>query len=249
MVFTRKMEQKLKDLIDQKFSEFKASMLSEIKQEFETFILQKREEISTHVLAKVEEISVNQEYKDSLQAVKDHVKDLTMKHSLLISQNIALSKSLEDLQQYTRRQSLRIFGVKVDKNEDCMAIVSELINKNKVPIPLSSVDRAHRIGKLTKNREGESVQPIIVRFTSFRDRTVFYKMRKDIRKSSGVGVVVDLTRERLSLLLKAREVVKDVQGIQFVYSDINCNLRVFTSAKTHLIFSTLDDLQAIITTM
>ena len=129
MVVTRKMEQKLKDLIDEKFTEFKASMLHHIKIEFETFILQKREEISLHVLSKVEEISANQEYADSLKAVKDHVKELTAKQGSLMAQNIVLSKSLEDLQQYTRRQSLRIFGVKVDKNEDCMSIVQKIIQK------------------------------------------------------------------------------------------------------------------------
>ena len=69
---------------------------------------------------------------------------------------------------------------------------------NKFDLPISSIDRAHHIGKVveSRNHPNQKVQPIIVRFTSFRDRTVFYRARKSIKDKSRLGVSVDLKTER-----------------------------------------------------
>ena len=90
------------------------------------------------------------------------------------------------------------------------------------------------------------IQPIIVRFTSFRDRTVFYRARKEIKKKSNYGSSVDLTFDRLAILREARKVVESVEGINFAYADINCNLRVLTKNGKHLSFNSITDLYAII---
>ena len=81
--------------------------------------------------------------------------------------------------------------------------VSELVKEimSDMGIPEHSIHHAHRIGKSKVNDGGISSQPIIVRFTSFRDRTSFYKQRKNIRGK--FGVVLDLTFDRLSLLKEA----------------------------------------------
>ena len=48
---------------------------------------------------------------------------------------------------------------------------------------------------------------------------------------------------RLDLLNSAREMTKDVPGIEFVYADVNCNLRVFTENGKHLMFNSVLSLQ------
>ena len=69
---------------------------------------------------------------------------------------------------------------------------------------------------------------IIVRFNNFHYRTRFYKAKKDIIEK--VGVSLEFTKTLLTLLKRARELVKDVDGIEFAYSDINCRLRVLKEA-------------------
>ena len=83
-----------------------------------------------------------------------------------------------------------------------------------------------------------------VTFNNFTYRTRFYKARKDIVEK--VGVSLDLTKTRLTLIKRARELVKGVNGIKFAYLDINCHLRVLTEAGRHLTFDSVEDLHKII---
>ena len=89
------------------------------------------------------------------------------------------------------------------------------------------------------------MQPIIARFTSFRE-TNLYKNRKVFKDESKIGISLDLTGDRLKILNEAREMVKDVEGILFAYSDVNCNLRVLTASKKHLAFNSIADLATIL---
>ena len=73
-------------------------------------------------------------------------------------------------------------------------------------------------------------------------RTIFYRARKE----RNVGVFLDLTKFRLDKLNKARDLVKNVSSVKFVYSDINCALRVLTESGKHVAFKSLDDLKKII---
>ena len=65
---------------------------------------------------------------------------------------------------------------------------------------------------------------VIVRFTTFRQRTMCYRNRKALK--GGVMVHVDLAKSRLDLLMKANKHVKDISNVNFAYSDINCRLKV-----------------------
>ena len=61
-----------------------------------------------------------------------------------------------------------------------------------------------------------------------------------------VGVSLDVMKARLTQLKRACELVKDVDGIKFASSDINCRLRVLTEAGRHLTFDSMEDLDEII---
>lgn len=226
------------DLIDKKLNDLRVFLLSElsdIKKSLNGVIVDKKEEIKS---------IVSEEISESVQVIKAHVAKLR-------AENILLKNQLEDLQQYTRRQNVRIFGIPVENNESteaCTKIVSDLLVSN--DISLHSMDRCHRVGKKKKSTNSESfTQPIIVRFGTFRDRTSFYKKRKAIKDKNKCSISLDLTRERLDLLKSAREMVENVDDIKFVYSDINCQLRAFTSSKKHLAFDNIADLQIIITNL
>ena len=104
-------------------------------------------------------------------------------------------------------------------------------------------DRAHRIAPSYTNRiTRKKCKTIIVRFSTFRHRTLFYRARENLK--SGFKVKIDLTKSRFNLLKKANDHVKETS---FCYADVNCRLRVkFHDAKQEdIFFSTFDELRDI----
>ncbi|KAK3931679.1 LINE-1 retrotransposable element ORF1 protein [Frankliniella fusca] len=81
---------------------------------------------------------------------------------------------LDELEQYGRRNNLRIFGVQENGNEDTDAIVEEVTSKMNVSLPDSAIDRSHRI-----RSKGAFPRPIIVKFTSYAySSEVFFNKKK-----------------------------------------------------------------------
>ena len=161
-----------------------------------------------------------------------------------------LRTELEDLKQYGRRTNLRFYSVPLEGRESSDQVLKLVENVCKEVAPHmfkfgSPIDRAHRVGKI-KTENGVKTQPIIIRFLTFRDRTVIYRARKNIKEKYKYGVSLDMLPSRLSLLQKARELIQDHVGIQFVYCDINCHTRAFIGNGMHKIFNSIADLEGII---
>ena len=72
-----------------------------------------------------------------------------------------------------------------------------------------ALERIHRFGKTDPS--GKNVRPVIVRFTTFRHRTMFYRARKNLSKN---GVHLDLTKERSTLYQTARDLVKSKKFVK-----------------------------------
>ena len=85
-----------------------------------------------------------------------------------------------------------------------MEKVINITKESEAEIPESVLDRAHRIGPTyTDNDTGKKMQSIIVRFRTFRHRTLFYANRKKIK--SGARIRLDLTKDCYKLLVSARK--------------------------------------------
>ena len=83
-----------------------------------------------------------------------------------------------------------------------------IIKESEAEIPESILDRAYRIGPTyTDNDTGKKMQSIIVRFTTFRYRTLFYTNLKNIK--SGAWIRLDLTKDHYNLLVSARKRVNN----------------------------------------
>ena len=156
----------------------------------------------------------------------------------------------EELEQYGRRLFLRIDGVPTVKDEssdDVLDFTKSLFKEAKVAVPDNVLDRAHRIGPSYTDRiKNKKCKSIIVRFITFRHRTLFYKARKKLKH--GFKVKLDLTKSRFNLLKKANDHIKEIPAISFCYADVNCRLRVkFRDAKQeNIFFSTFDELREIV---
>ena len=87
---------------------------------------------------------------------------------------------------------------------------------------------------------------MIVRFTTFRHRTLFCRAKKKLK--NGFKVNLDLTKSRFNLLKKANDHVKEIPAISCCYADVNCRLRVkFYDAKQRdIFFSNFDELRDIL---
>lgn len=111
-----------------------------------------------------------------------------------------LEERTDDIEQYQRRNSLRIFGIPEAPSEDTDLQVLAVAAKVNVPLELSKIDRSHRVGP----RVGNKSRPIIVKFVSYADRNALFKSKKYLR-NTGITIREDLTRIRMGLLKQAIE--------------------------------------------
>lgn len=116
----------------------------------------------------------------------------------LEAQMAVLSKENEALEQYSRRNSLRIYGIPKTKTENTDEIVMDLC-KNKLNINVSSsvIDSSHRL----PGKEGAH-PPLIVKFVSRNIKNLIFANKKKL-KGSSVIIKEDLTRKRAQLYVSA----------------------------------------------
>ena len=116
-----------------------------------------------------------------------------------------LENEQDALQQYSRRNSIRISGLLETPNEDPVEVSIDLFNNSmKLAIKLDDIDRAHRVGKRVEGK----TRPFLVKLTSYRARRSIIGARRILRDTGEdrpkVFVNEDLTQKRATLLFKAR---------------------------------------------
>ena len=152
-----------------------------------------------------------------------------------------LSKSNEETEQYGRRLCLRIDGIDSTPDETaevCLEKCKKIFRTLEVDVPDTVLDRAHRIGK-PKYKDGIKQQTMMVRFTTWRHRTAVYRARK---KDKSVRIRLDLTKQRLDLLIKAQKVVEERDDIMYAFADVNCRLSVKHKSGKFTYFNDIEDL-------
>ena len=156
----------------------------------------------------------------------------------------------EELEQYDRRLCLRIDGLPTKANEssdDVLDSVKSLFKEAKVDIPESIIDRGHRIGSGYLDASSNNYcKSIIMRFTTFRHRTMFYRAKNKLKR--GVRIKLDLKKSRYNLLKRANDHVKEVPSIKFCYADINCRLKLkfHDENQKDILFSSFNELRDIV---
>jgi len=118
-------------------------------------------------------------------------KDIESKDIKIAAAKANTSTRTDKLEQYQRRNSLRIFGVKEETNESTNQIAIDVARQIGVVVSPSDIDRFHRIGK----SGGKKHRPIIVKFVSYDKRNEVFKAKKILRKT-GIVIQEDLTKIR-----------------------------------------------------
>lgn len=151
-----------------------------------------------------------------------------------------LTNDMNSLHQYSRRNCLRIFGLKPETpNESTDEIIMDVAKKIGVSINTGDIDRSHQVGSApTDKKKGRAV---IVKFCSYKKRELFIRSRKKL-KGTGQSIHEDLTPRNSGLLHEA-------QKVDIVTSAWSMDGRIFVAvtgdngkSKKHLIRSA-DDLR------
>lgn len=140
----------------------------------------------------------------------------------------AQSERIDDIEQYTRRYSVRVNGLpapKLGEKEDISKIVQDCCEEMGIEMQMNEIDRMHRVGPVvTDQTSKKKSQSVIIKFRHWGARCDFYRKRPKFEagRRSPFKVALDLTRRRYSLLNSAIEKVKSYPDIDFVCVDINC---------------------------
>ncbi|KAK3086271.1 hypothetical protein FSP39_016109 [Pinctada imbricata] len=121
-------------------------------------------------------------------------------------ENKELHMKLDELEMYSRKSCVRIFGVPESKT-DCDSAVMEIAEKLQVPLAPTEIAVSHRVGKVSPSKP----RPIIARITNYHLRHRLIKESKNLSKVEGmrgVSVNQELTKKRSKLAYEARQMVK-----------------------------------------
>ena len=162
---------------------------------------------NSHIKGEKQLDSVNESIKhlsdrfDAYEEERDKqnkIKVLEEKVEKLENENKALSESVDDLEQYSRRNYLLLHGVKKTdyKNTDDI-IIKTIREEMGVEVREEDLDRTHWIGRA--NRSDGKARPIIIKFARYAVRNAVYKNKKK-RKGKRFLITESLTENRVKAL-------------------------------------------------
>ena len=139
----------------------------------------------------------------------------------------ALESKVDQLEQYSRKNSIRIQGLPEDTDEDTPKIIVQFFNEEmKTSITNIDLDNAHRLGRVNEiNRT--SPRDIIVKFTSYLKKEELMQKRSSLKrnpKTSKIYINDDLTPTKAKifhltrLLQKEKKIVNtwNRDGVTFI---------------------------------
>ncbi|KAK3090014.1 hypothetical protein FSP39_008521 [Pinctada imbricata] len=159
----------------------------------------------------------------------------------LVAENKRMSQKLDDLEMYSRRSCIRIFGVpesEADTNRAVLDIAKEL----QVNVDPSDLVVSHRVGPPPRPKDTKP-RAIIARITNYTARHELLRQSKKLQKNPnrrGVYINQDLTKTRNKLAYHSRQIAKLGKAkSSFVWDG---KIFIVDHADRKHLISTLDDL-------
>lgn len=123
--------------------------------------------------------------------------------------NIKMSSTLDQYEQYTRKNSIRINGISEQRSENILEVVSNLLlEKLNISISPYCIDNCHRVINKkysdSAHKKSRYPPPVIVKFTSHMVKEKVFNNKK-LFKGSGISVAEDLTAARYKLYRAAAQ--------------------------------------------
>ena len=158
-----------------------------------------------------------------------------------------LEKSINQNEQYSRKQNLVIDGLHIKKDDTDVHIrnlVLQEINRLDLDIKDFEVVKAHRTGSSYVDKNGKRHTPVLCRFSTWRPRDILYRARKESRyffKS-------DLTAFNQSVLKYATNIVSNNESsanrlMEYTFADRNCRLTIKSKDGRYLYYNSETEFQ------
>lgn len=151
----------------------------------------------------IEKILLNPDFIDKLVLAFDkRLEEQSSKTKVLEEKVESLENSVEALEQYSRCNSIRIFGVPevpAEKVEE--TVIGLFSDKLKVRVPLEEIDICHRL----REREGQH-RPILVKFCRKSTKNLIYSVKK-LLKGTRIVIREDLTSKRMLMIKELSKVL------------------------------------------
>ncbi|XP_041464605.1 uncharacterized protein LOC121415465 [Lytechinus variegatus] len=175
------------------------------------------------------------ELHNRINNIESSLANLQKRHQKCEERNKWLEKQLNDQEQYSRRNCVRLFGVPEKENENTNQRVCEIAQQQLgVDLHLQDIDRSHRVPRRTDpaSNERREIKPraIIIKLTSYQHRQKLLQNRRKL-KSTKMSLHEDLTKTNRSLLWEAMNASK-VQGSN-ILAAWSTNGRIIVSVKTN----------------
>jgi hypothetical protein len=175
-----------------------------------------------------------------VQSKEKKINELDTEVTNLKTQVRHLTNHTDNLVQYERRNYLRIYTNKEEKDyESTDTLVIEHADDLGVEISPQEISRSHRIGK--RDKGNKKPRPIIVKFVSYRTRERLFEKRKE---AVGFFISEDLTKVRDDIYYKARQERKNGTFKHVWCRDGRIKVR-FHDDKVHTV-TTLLELDALV---
>ena len=118
------------------------------------------------------------------QESKKHATDVESLHKMVAELELKLKEEVErnkNLEQYTRRENLRFNNIPETEDENCKALIYDVIKKD-LDVDASEIrfHAVHRVGRKAEDR----CRPIIARFVCREDRDCVWAERGRIKRST-----------------------------------------------------------------
>ena len=149
-----------------------------------------------------------------VEKLEHGLSNLQNKHQRSEERIQKLESSLNDQEQYSRRNCVRVFGVPERDNENTNQIVCDIAtNQLGVSLAMADIDRSHRVGRRSEPKGGSASatsmkpRPIIVKLTSYQHRQNLLRNRRKLKENkTGISIYEDLTTANRMLLWEAFKV-------------------------------------------
>ena len=121
---------------------------------------------------------------------------------------VAVEERCDELEQYSRRNTVRIRGIPEADNEDTDRLVTDLAaRKLEVPLATNDIVRSHRVGRKTED-ERKGPRDVIVRFTTHNTKVAVMRGARKL-KGSQLYINEDMTKTRSTIAWEARNLKRD----------------------------------------
>ena len=143
-----------------------------------------------------------------LDGLQKKITSLEEENGKLRSRVTALEVKLDKAEQYSRRNCLRLSGIKEKDGESVDSTVMEIANAIGANLSLVQVDRTHRLGK---KKDSGKPRDIIIKFASYRSRQKVLANKKHLKDSAFKGAYINenLTITRNKIFYTTRQLLKD----------------------------------------